>query len=183
MKLDDRTALETACIREAQSGDARSFELLFDHYYAMIHAFAYRVCLAESEADDIAQETFIRAARGIAGYRGTASFKNWLYRIAHNVAIDRGRQAQQQREGQAEFATEVDAQARSRPADYGLIHSALQGLSPDLREAVALVYFEEMNHREAAEALGCAETTVSWRIFRAKRLLKKLLKSGKAGNV
>jgi RNA polymerase sigma-70 factor (ECF subfamily) len=55
----------------------------------------------------------------------------------------------------------------------------LKLLSPDLREAVALVYFEEMNHREAAEVTGCAETTISWRIFRAKRLLRNLLEPKK----
>jgi RNA polymerase sigma-70 factor (ECF subfamily) len=145
----------------------------------MIHAFAYRVCLVETEADDIAQETFIRAARGIINYRGTASFKNWLYRIAHNAVMDWGRQVSRQRDKQAGFAGELAAQSQVRAADFAEVHSALRQLSPDLREAVALVFFEEMNHREAAEALGCAETTVSWRIFRAKSALKKLLDAPK----
>ena len=179
MKQDDGDVPEAELVGRAQSGDSRSFELLFDYYYDMIHAFAYRVCLVETEADDIAQETFIRAARGIAGYRGTASFKNWLYRIAHNATVDWGRRATRQRDGLTGFTSELDTQSSLRAPDFGNVHLALKELSPDLREAVALVYFEEMNHREAAEALGCAETTVSWRIFRAKRVLKKLLHSGK----
>ena len=175
MRIENEDVPDAQLISGAQSGDARSFELLFDRYHAMIHAFAYRVCLVETEADDIAQETFIRAARGISNYRGAASFKNWLYRIAHNALVDWGRQASRQRDNRDEFAAELESRAQSRTPDYNNVHSALKQLSPDLREAVALVYFEELNHREAAEAVGCAETTISWRIFRAKRALKKLL--------
>jgi RNA polymerase sigma-70 factor, ECF subfamily len=178
-KMDDLDVPENELVSRARSGDARSFELLFDHYYDMIHVFAYRVCLGDAEADDIAQETFIRAARGISGYRGTASFKNWLYRIAHNAIIDWGRHAKRQREGLTEFTNEMEVQSSSRISDFSEVHRALKELSPDLREAVALVYFEEMNHREAAETMGCAETTVSWRIFRAKHALKKVLGSRK----
>jgi RNA polymerase sigma-70 factor, ECF subfamily len=175
MKPDDADVPDGHLVSNAQAGDARSFEQLFDRYYAMIHAFAYRVCLVETEADDLAQETFIRAARGIAQYRGTASFKNWLYRIAHNAVVDWSRQVVRRRDRDAGFALELETAAKSRPANYESLHAALRQLSPDLREAVALVFFEEMNHREAADALGCAETTVSWRIFRARRVLKKLL--------
>jgi RNA polymerase sigma-70 factor (ECF subfamily) len=179
MRIENEDVPEAQLVRGAQSGDARSFELLFDRYYNMIHAFAYRVCLVETEADDIAQETFIRAARGISSYRRAASFKNWLYRIAHNALIDWGRQSARQRDKQDQFATELETRTQTRTPDYTDLHSALKQLSPDLREAVALVYFEEMNHREAADAIGCAETTVSWRIFRAKRVLKKLLEPKK----
>jgi RNA polymerase sigma-70 factor (ECF subfamily) len=179
MRIENEDVPEAQLVRDAQSGDARSFEVLFDHYYDMIHAFAYRVCLVETEADDIAQETFIRAARGISSYRGAASFKNWLYRIAHNALVDWRRQSARQRDKQDQFAIELEFRAQARIADYAGVHSALKQLSPDLREAVTLVYFEEMNHREAANVAGCAETTISWRIFRAKRLLKNLLGSKK----
>jgi RNA polymerase sigma-70 factor (ECF subfamily) len=177
MKIENEDVPDAQLVCDAQSGDAKSFELLFDRYHDMIHAFAYRVCLVETEADDIAQETFIRAARGIVNYRGTASFRNWLYRIAHHAVIDWGRLASRQRDNQAALAAEVESHARVRAADYGGVHVALRQLSPDLREAIALVFFEQMNHREAAGVLGCAETTVSWRIFRAKQALKKILQS------
>lgn len=177
MRIENEDVPEAQLVRSAQSGDARSFEILFDRYYDMIHAFTYRVCLVETEADDIAQEIFIRAARGISLYRGAASFKNWLYRIAHHALIDWRRQSARQRDKEDQFAAELESRAQTHAPDYADVHSAMKQLSPDLREAVALVYFEEMNHREAANAIGCAETTVSWRIFRAKRALKKLLAS------
>jgi len=177
--MENEDVPEAQLVSSAQSGDARSFELLFDRYHDMIHAFAYRVCLVETEADDIAQETFIRAARGISNYRGTASFKNWLYRIAHNALVDWQRQSARQQDKQTRFSSEVESRAQAHTPDYADVHSALKQLSPALREAVALVYFDEMNHREAAAATGCAETTISWRIFQAKSALKKLLRTEK----
>ena len=173
--VDEWDVPENELVSRARSGDSRSFELLFDHYYDMIHAFAYRVCLVETEADDIAQETFIRAARGLAGYHATASFKNWLYRIAHNLTIDRGRRTARDKERLTELAAGMESLPPQQPKNYDEVHEALRKLPPEMREAMALVYLDGMNHREAAAVMGCAETTVSWRIFRAKRALRKLL--------
>ena len=93
--------------------------------------------------------------------------------------VDWGRQASRRRDKETAFAAERESQAQVRSTDFQEVHAALLQLAPDLRETVALVFFEEMNHREAAEALGCAETTISWRIFRAKGALKKLLSQRK----
>jgi RNA polymerase sigma-70 factor, ECF subfamily len=179
MNLYKGDAPDAQLVSRACAGDASAFEVLFDRYYDMIHAFAYRVCLAEAEAEDIAQETFIRAARGLAHFRGEASLKNWLFRIAHHAVIDWGRETTRRRDRDAAFAAEIEASSPNRPADYTEVHAALHRLPPDWREAVALVFFEEMNHREAASVLGCAETTVSWRIFRAKRMLREWLQPKK----
>jgi RNA polymerase sigma-70 factor (ECF subfamily) len=67
------------------------------------------------------------------------------------------------------------AEGEARPEGVSEVGDALASLPASLREAVVLVYFEGLNHAEAARVLGCAETTVSWRLFRAKRQLKALL--------
>jgi RNA polymerase sigma-70 factor, ECF subfamily len=175
MRTEYVDAPDGECVVRAQAGDAAAFAVLFDRYYDMIHAFTYRICFAEIEAEDLAQETFIRAARGIGGYRGTASFKNWLFRIAHHAVVDWQRQQARRRERETAFAAEMETRTEARTPDHSAVHAALRQLPIDWREAVALVYFDEMNHGEAAKVMGCAETTVSWRIFRAKRALKKLL--------
>ena len=181
MRIGNEDVPEAQLVASARSGDVKAFEALFDRYYDMIHAFAYRVCLVETEADDIAQETFIRAARGLGAYRGAASFKNWLYRIAHHALVDAQRQQARQRDKEANFAADLELRAAARTPDHAPVHAALRQLPPELREAVALVYFEEMNHREAAAAMACAETTISWRLFRARRALRKLLGSAPGG--
>src|SRR5690606_11086351 len=73
---------DAALIEGALSGEEAAFAALFDRYYAAIHAFAYRLALCAGEADDIAQDTFVQAARALPGFRRDASFKNWLYTIA-----------------------------------------------------------------------------------------------------
>lgn len=167
---------ERAAILAAKAGDQHAFAELFHQYYPMIHAYAYRLCLRPTDAQDIAQETFIKAARALRTYEPRTPFRNWLYQICTNAARDwmRRHGRQQQIEEAATIHAEVDETVR--PADYEITHEALAGLPDDLRMAVVLVFFEEMSHAEAAKVLGCAETTVSWRIFTAKRKLKAFLR-------
>lgn len=166
----------------AASGDARAFTTLFHRHYPAIHAFAYRLALCPGAADDIAQDTFVHAARSLAGFRRDASFKNWLYAIAANLARDlhRSRSRREAREQQLALLTPDPAHAHRDHAAtddaHAAVRDALARLSPEQREAVALVYFENLSHAEAARVLRCAESTVSWRVFRAKSHLKNLLR-------
>ncbi|MFA6285738.1 MAG: RNA polymerase sigma factor [Opitutaceae bacterium] len=176
MNLSGQTDDDAQLIQEASAGSPQAFSDLFNRYYPMIHAFAYRLSLCPAEASDIAQDTFIQAARSLGGFRREASFKNWLYAIAANKSRDRFRQRVRRDRLSADYAT-LNASSRAESAEVGLVREALAGLTQDLREAVALVYYEGLNHAEAARVLGCAETTVSWRIFRAKQKLKPVLQS------
>jgi RNA polymerase sigma-70 factor (ECF subfamily) len=165
---------DSSLVQRASQGDADAFASIFRRYHPMISAFAYRLCLDSADAQEIAQETFIKAARALGGMRDLVSCKGWLYRIARNTAIDLGR-AGTRRE---RLATQVaeGSESQERPGDFDFVAEALAALGADLREAIVLVYYEEMNHAQAARVLGCAEATVSWRVHMAKRKLKKLLR-------
>lgn len=167
-------------VARAQRDDAAAFRELFDRFYPMIYAYCYRTCLNQAAAQDIAQEAFIKAARALGTFRAGSSFKAWLYRIATNTARDW--QRQQVRENKIfecvseAWRDEIPAEATSSAsAEHALVAEALQELPRELREAVVLTFYEGMNHAAAAQILGCAETTVSWRVFRAKQKLKKAL--------
>lgn len=165
----------------ATAGDSAAFAALFHRHYAAIHAFAYRLALCPAAADDIAQDTFVHAARGLGTFRHDASFKNWLYAIAANRARDHHRRRTRSArldQQLADLAPDAAAEARGFAATddaHAAVRDALARLDSEQREAVALVYFENLSHAEAARVLGCAESTVSWRVFRAKHRLKKLL--------
>lgn len=159
--------------QRARSGDEQAFESLFRRHYDALHAFVFRLSLDAAAAEDIVQETFIKAARSLGQFRGEAAFRNWLYRIAMNTTRDWQRSAIRERLATEEMVEQNTA--ASPVADFGRVHEALAGLADNLRHAVALVYYEGFSHAESARILGCAETTVSWRIFRAKRQLKHLL--------
>jgi len=169
-----REETDAELVKSAADGDERAFAELFNRYYSMIHAFAYRLCLCGSDAEDVAQATFIKAARGLRNFRRESSFKNWLYRIAVNAAKDL-RRGNAKRMGIAE-ELELAGREPERTPDHGRVAEALGSLAEDLRETIVLVYYEEMSHAEVARILGCAEATVSWRVFQAKRRLRKLLK-------
>ena len=167
--VDDSTLISAAL-----QGEAGAFEQLFERHYEMIHALAYRLCLRAADADDVAQETFIKAARGLAGFRG-GDFRSWLYRIAANCARDFHRDTTRRARMESQVTEQMLAESDPQPGNAAAVCDALAGLKSDHREAVVLVYFEGLNHAEAARVLGCAETTISWRLFRAKRQLKALL--------
>lgn len=81
-------ALDIDLVREARSGNEKAFSGLFDALYDRVRAFAFRMVLDSQLADDVAQETFIRVARQMAGLREDRTFVAWVFRIAANVARD-----------------------------------------------------------------------------------------------
>lgn len=174
---------DAVLLRDAARGDAAAFAELFRRHYPAIHAFAYRLSLCRADAEDIAQETFVQAARSLATFRGDASFRNWLYSIAANRSHDRHRQRARHARLSEQLTTlaatdggTLDSESAASGA-HATVREALAALSPDQRAAVTLVYYEGLNHADAASVLGCAESTVSWRLFRAKHQLKKALRT------
>lgn len=173
----ERAEGDDALVARARAGDRRAFASLVARHYPMIHRLAWRCCGDRTEAEDIAQEVCVRVARGLAGFEGRSSFSSWLHGVTLNAARDAGR-ARARRTATlhgAAVAALIDA---TEPADGGddeALWQAVRALPPRQRDAVMLVHVEGMTHREAAEALGCAETTVSWHLFTARRQLKTML--------
>lgn len=166
---------DTCLCDKARNGCEQSFGVLFDRHYDSVHAFVFRLCLDPAGAEDITQDSFIKAARSLSQFRGDASFRNWLYRIAMNTTRDWQRDAIRRRRATEEMVARTALGLEERRPDFSPVREALSGLAEEIRHAVVLVYFEGLNHAEAAGVIGCAETTVSWRIFRARRQLRKLL--------
>jgi RNA polymerase sigma-70 factor (ECF subfamily) len=153
----------------------------------MIHSVSYRMTGSMADAEDLTQETFIRAFQQIASYRGESKFSSWLCRVAMNACLNwRQREARraavhQQWAGEilpGNFDEHADhAEERSRD-----VQAALNRLPAKQRAAIILTVYEEMNHAEAARALGCSEATVSWRVFAARGKLKRWLKPASLGS-
>ncbi len=138
--------------------------------------------LADSE--DLAQEAFLRAYEQLGTFRGSAKFSTWLYRIALNTCLN-WRQGEARRSRlQAEAAEDLRARGDGIELpgikDTGEVQAALMKLPAKQRAAIILTIYDGMNHAEAAQVLGCSETTVSWRVFAAKRKLKRQLSASGA---
>lgn len=163
----------------AAGGDENAFTRLLERHYDLIFRVAFKWCGDRHEAEDIVQDVCVKLVRGIGSFDGRSKFETWLYRITINTAKDRHKARRRYApEAQGDFETAAsNAQAISEPERQAALTRALDGLNAlpaKLRDTVMLVYVEDLSHKEAAQVLGCAETTISWRIFKARRKLKAI---------
>ncbi len=168
-------------VLQSQNGNPAAFETLIRNHQRMIHSLTFRMTGSTVDAEDLAQETFLRAYEQLGSFRGKAKFSTWLYRIAVNACLN-WRQSEARRSRlQADCAEEISAlNGHGETAPTGNhssqeVQSALLKLSAKQRAAIVLTVYDGLNHSEAATILGCPETTISWRVFAAKRKLKHWL--------
>lgn len=171
---------ETLVLRTRQ-GDPAAFEALIRQHQRMIYSLTFRMTGSVADAEDLTQETFIRAWRQIGSYRAACKLSTWLYRIAINACLN-WRQRETLRveveAGWAETKGTADLSAERTLAGNETgrsVHAALLKLPAKQRAAILLTVYDGLNHAEAAEVLGCSETTVSWRVFAARRKLQRWL--------
>ena len=174
---------DSELVRLAGAGDEAAFERLFEKYYLMVYRLAYKWCGQKQTAEDIAQETFVKVVRKLQTFGYKSTFKTWLYRIVINTAKDFGRR----RDGRQSLETALVVEQlahnpASEPEDTvagAHIMAMLDKLPAKQKQAVLMVCGEGLSHKEAARILDCMETTISWRVFQARKKLKKILEQGK----
>jgi RNA polymerase sigma-70 factor (ECF subfamily) len=162
---------EQAWITASRQGDQQAFAALVERYQRMIHDLTYRMSGSLSDAEDLAQETFIRAYRQLHAFRGDAKFSSWLYRIGINTCLN-WRKSQARRSRLHDEVARQDNQPGHDSDMLDKVQAALLKLPDKQRAAIILTVYEEMSHAEAGRVLGCSETTVSWRVFMARKQLK-----------
>lgn len=179
----DRTAVD-----DARAGDTGAFETLVVRYQARIVNYASAMVQDAGAAEDVAQETFVRAWRGLERFRGESSFKTWVYRIATNVArthLDRrarhARIADRSLDDENEALQAGDVPSAAPDAETSLvtreaIDRALAELPEELRVALVLRDVEGLDYKEIAGVTGTPMGTVESRIFRARRHMRTLLR-------
>lgn len=172
METPDET-LATA----AAAGDRVAFATLVNRHYDRIFGLAWRMTGLRADAEDLAQDICAALPAKLAGWRGEAKFTTWIYRVVVNAAHDLRRRQQSRARasegwGDWELARQDDI-ASGREAGAWLA-AAMQQLSPELRDTVALVLGEEMTQAEAGLVLGVSEGTISWRMSEVKKRLRVL---------
>jgi RNA polymerase sigma-70 factor (ECF subfamily) len=164
---------------QSQNGDTSAFEELVCRHQKMIHALTFRMTGSPADAEDLAQEAFIRAFAQIKSFQGGAKFSTWLCSIAVHGCLNWRRDEMRRNNAHAscaeELRPETTGEADGEAGMAGQAQAALLKLPAKQRAAVVLTIYEGLNHAEAAKVLRCSETTVSWRVFAAKRKLKNWL--------
>jgi len=176
MENDAGTILEEQLVREARAGCPKAFEELFHQNFTMIHQLAYRLCGNPADAADVAQEVFIKAAGSLGQFDGRGSWKGWLYRMTVNRTRDFQRKAVRYREITEAYSQELKEENPESGGVSERVEEGIRSLPPAEREAIVLTFYEGLSHAEAARLCDCAEATISWRVFQAKRKLKKFLR-------
>ena len=164
--------------RETQSrtGEPGAFEMIVREHQRMIHSLCYRMSGSMADAEDLAQETFIQAYAHWSEFRAESKLSSWLYRIAVNHCLNWKKSSLRRDRLHREWAKEpAEARTPERALEQR-VQEALLKLNPKQRAAVVLTTYDGLSHAEASKVLGCSETTVSWRLFAARRKLKALLK-------
>jgi RNA polymerase sigma-70 factor (ECF subfamily) len=166
---------EAALVRAARNGDREAFMQLVRAHQAGVRAFAYGLLGDRVLAEDIAQEAFLRAWRGLGAFRGDAAFATWLYAIARRAALEEVRRPAL-RTVPVEQAAELADRRVADPVLRGDLERALGALEPAQREAFLLVVVLGLSYQEAGGLSGCPAGTVASRVFRARARLAAALR-------
>jgi RNA polymerase sigma-70 factor (ECF subfamily) len=180
-------------VARATAGDVDSFNQLVSRWERTIFALAYRTLGREEDARDVVQEAFLRAYRGLRGFKGEAKFSSWLYRITLNLCRDwirRERRAPvvQPPEG-ADAVDLADAQAAptesveelvSRRELSQAVAKAMAELPEEQRTAILLKEYHGLTFQEIADQLGCPLSTVKTRLYQGLSVLRRRLERQQA---
>jgi RNA polymerase sigma-70 factor (ECF subfamily) len=177
-------------VRRVQAGDQSAFNVLVLKYQHRVLKLVGRFVNDPTEAEDVAQEAFLKAYRALPSFRGDSAFYTWLYRIAINTAKN-ALVAYKRRPVDFDLdlqdPEQFERQARLKEADTPegvlltdeireVVEKAMEQLPEDLRTAIVLRELEGLSYEEIAEAMDCPVGTVRSRIFRAREAIDKKLK-------
>jgi RNA polymerase sigma-70 factor (ECF subfamily) len=177
-------------IAKVLAGDEHAYGTLVERYRDFVYTIVVRIVGREEDAEDIAQEAFVRAYRALPRFRGDSKFSSWLYRIATNRALTHlKRHRRRPVTVDIEAGPHVEAhalddggaarrspEARIREEEFNLaVRDAVSGLPEQYRVVVTLFYLEERSYKEVAATLGIPMGTLKTHLHRARALLREIL--------
>ena len=169
-------------IARARRGDADAFEQLVEAYRNQVFRLALRMCGNEADADEVAQEAFLSAWKGLPNFRGESRFSTWLYQLTTHAAIDllrrEGRYAGLEEDETLPGGLEPERAAQAS-AGYDALVAAVLSMPPTYREILERRLVLEQTPAEVAAAMGLRVDTVNARFSRGRKLLReKLMEEG-----
>jgi len=171
--------LEPALVRRAAAGERSAFAELVRRHQGKVRGLLLRLCGDRTLADDLAQEVFLRAYRGLFGFEGRSSFGTWLYRISYNAYLNHSTRVRKWSSlpsaYDAETAAPDDALSPPRADLRRDLEAAVATLPTRYRGVVVLYYLQDLSYPEIAEILDVPLGTVKTHLHRAKRLLRSKL--------
>jgi RNA polymerase sigma-70 factor (ECF subfamily) len=171
---------ESGLLSRVAQGDGIAAKVVVDRHLGAIVRFAYRMLGDAAEAEDVAQETFLRLWKEIPSWESRAKLSTWLHRVAHNLCIDRLRTNRSERissvperaDPRPEAGQQLEAHRRTQA-----LERALADLPERQRAAIALVYHQELSNTEASDVLGVSIDALESLLVRGRMSLRKRLEA------
>ncbi|MBL0386097.1 RNA polymerase sigma factor [Tumebacillus sp. ITR2] len=176
-------------IKKVLAGDESCYRLLVERYQALVYTIALRMVRDRTEAEDIAQDVFLKAYRTLADFREEASFKTWVCKIATNRCIDWKRKhgTRQERTAQVEEAAwipdpngERPEQALIRRETQSEVRRVIEEMPEKYRSILVMYHFQNMSYQDIADNQEISPRTVETRLYRAKQMMRTALRGGGA---
>jgi RNA polymerase sigma-70 factor (ECF subfamily) len=176
-------------VEQAKGGDAQAFGALVRRHQKRIFRLAFHLVRTGAEAEDVTQETFVRAYQAIGRFDGRSEPFTWLYRITVNLSLNAIRARKAGRDSTPTDDPRIEALLTERRPSQGgdpatasmqrelaaALCDGIDALSDTLRTTLILVCIDGVAHDEASKILGCPEGTVAWRVHEARRKLREYL--------
>lgn len=166
-----------AAVDRVVSGDSAAFAAIVERWQGPLVNLAYRFCRDRERAEDMAQEAFLRAFRGLGSWRRDSAFSTWLFALATNVYRSEMRRVTPESVSIDDSVTPTESvEDSASDADRrSVVHRAVQSLPPKYRDPLILFYFHDQNVAETARSLELPEGTVKARLSRGRAQLKSKL--------
>ena len=176
-------------VEQTKAGDSSAFGMLVRRHQRRIFRLAFHLVRSGAEAEDVTQETFVRAYQAIARFDGRSEPFTWLYRIAVNLSLNTLRARKGTRDTSSTEDPRIEALLRETRPSQGrdpamasqekqlaaALCDGIDALSDTLRTTLILVCIDGLAHDDASKVLGCPEGTVAWRVHEARRKLREYL--------
>jgi RNA polymerase sigma-70 factor (ECF subfamily) len=172
-------------IDQVLQGNVNAFTYIVDQHKDRAFNLAFRICCNREEAEEIAQDSFLKAYRALGSFQRKSSFSTWLYRIVYNTAVSYVRIKKKEILSLEDFpadatdfigtcASEEEAESEYRRS---LINFAFQKISEEDRSLITLHYYEEMSTEEISEVTGISKSNIKVKLFRARQKMLQIFEN------
>jgi RNA polymerase sigma factor (sigma-70 family) len=170
-------------IDQILKGNINAFTYIVDHHKDKAFNLAYRICGSSEEAEEIAQDSFMKAYRSLGGFQMKSSFATWLYRIVYNTAISNLRTRKKGVLSLEDFpadaadfiGTNTSEEEADREYRSSLVNFALRKITEEERGIISLFYYDEMSMDEIADVTGINKSNIKVRLFRARQKMLAII--------
>lgn len=171
-------------IEKALNGDTHAFSVLVDRYKYMVYTLVFRILKNKEDAEEVAQDTFVKMFSQLSQFKGDAKFSTWLYKIAYYGSLDRLKKQKRNLET-ASIDHYKETYSRGAVNETGqwevieqqqLIKNALAKLNEEDSAIITLFYFEELSLEEIGKIMDLSANTVKVRLFRSRKKLSEILR-------